>query len=365
MINSCVDAQDDDAEKGRETVKNTESPYKRGPVGSNTNDEEAGSLSKVELLATTAKTDKAAEIAKEVDPELAAITEIAKTLDEDESDDMDDLEELALLAFAEFISSYLLIIVTMGAELAMGNYDVLGVGFVNGLGEMAIIFACSNLKADFNPAVTISFYITGNCDGLHAIIKMIFSCIGGIAGGTTLTCMFSKKTDMTKHFACLHIQDDFPYHSAFITEAICTFMIIFVIFQTAADACEKAEGALLAQTLSSPIAVGFVIVVGVIITLPVTGGGLNPMRALATAIPGAYRQDPDYVWDNFELFIFAPMVGGIMVGVFQKYFMLPVRDRYKYVDFLSKHSLTDNMIKTGSAIKRASSFTAPWKKHKH
>lgn len=268
--------------------------------------------------------------------ESSLVIKKAKENSDDEEDDIDDFTELCLLAIAEFMSSAILMILSMGGEMSIGYDNVFGIAFVNGLGEMACIYGFTELKADFNPAVTLTFLITGDCDVIHAAVKIIFQLLGGLFGCLLLFFMYDEKADKTHHFAALKIGKDATYESAWCAEILLSYIVFFIIFQTAESNGEPGEA--LAATLSSPLAVGFSVVSCVGVAFPLTGASLNPMRALSTAVLGSLREGG--LFKDMEVFFFGPIVAGIIVGFQERYIMHKLRALYAQVDFHSSTAMT-------------------------
>ncbi len=93
---------------------------------------------------------------------------------------------------------------------------------------------------------------------------------------------------------------------AFIVEILITFILVFVVISVATD--ERAPAAIAA------IAVGFALAVGVFIAGPVTGGAVNPARALG---PMLVAGDFTSVW----LYILGPIIGGVLGALLYDRFM--------------------------------------------
>jgi len=87
---------------------------------------------------------------------------------------------------------------------------------------------------------------------------------------------------------------------AFIVEVLITFILVFVVMAVATD--DRAPAAI------APIAVGFALAVGVFIAGPVTGGAVNPVRALGPMIVAG---DLTSAW----LYILGPIVGGVLAAL--------------------------------------------------
>jgi glycerol uptake facilitator-like aquaporin len=93
---------------------------------------------------------------------------------------------------------------------------------------------------------------------------------------------------------------------AFVVEILITFILVFVVMSVATD--QRAPAAI------APIAVGFALGVGVFIAGPVTGGAVNPARALGPMIVAG---DFTSVW----LYILGPIIGGVLAALLYDRFM--------------------------------------------
>ena len=83
---------------------------------------------------------------------------------------------------------------------------------------------------------------------------------------------------------------------ALLVEALETFILVFVVVAVATD--ERVEAAV------ASFAVGLALAAGIFIAGPLTGGAVNPARALGPMIAAG---DLSYVW----VYILGPLVGGV------------------------------------------------------
>lgn len=235
------------------------------------------------------------------------------------------------LAFlAEYLATFMLIFITMGGEIALGTDNALFVGIINGFGELAVIASFTHLKADFNPAYTFTFMITGDHETIEGFVRMVSQFLGGGTATFILSTIFTKENDESGNFACLKLGEGYSWNAGFLAEAILSAVVIFVIYQSAADLHEH-EFLRISTTLAAPTHVGFVMVVCIMMLVPITGGSLNPARAISTAIIGDYRYGSS-VWEHMEIFTLGPLVGSLLVGIYEKYFMAALRPYYNVWD---------------------------------
>lgn len=99
-------------------------------------------------------------------------------------------------------------------------------------------------------------------------------------------------------------QNKFNTTSAFFTEAILTFLFLFVIFATTSK---------WGNTTMAGLAIGLTLVLIHLVAIPITGTSVNPARSFGPAIfaGGAALSQ---LW----LFIAAPLTGGILAALFWK-----------------------------------------------
>jgi len=236
-----------------------------------------------------------------------------------------EFQKWSLIALAEFSATFMLIFVTMGGELAVGTMDAMTVGLINGLGELAVIASFVHLKADFNPAHTITFVITNDVAFWpESFIRIGFQLIGGITACAILAVIYPEDSDLTEYFACLKLGERTTWIGAFFAEVWCSAIVIYVIFQSASKDTEGLQQKISAS-LAIPNAVGFTMVVVITMLVPVTGGSLNPARAISTAVIGHFRYGSE-VWKHMEIFVLGPVIGSILVGVYVEFFLKRLRN---------------------------------------
>lgn len=235
------------------------------------------------------------------------------------TDSYTDIGAHMILTFVmEVVASFSLIFAVICCE-CLGSTDVLFVAFANGLAEMMTIYGYGGFACDFNPAVTISFLASGNCTIAEAAVKICAQFLGGMLAAISLLAVVTPEKDVTGRFSCLEVMPGATLGNIWIAETMATAMIVFVIYQTAASNfdCDNTK---LSATLAHPQAVAWTVMLGVSMTFPLDGSSVNPQRAFATAIAGSIR-GVDHIWHGMEAFIFAPILGGILVGLTERFFM--------------------------------------------
>jgi aquaporin Z len=205
----------------------------------------------------------------------------------------------------------------LGGQGGPSGVGFLGVAFALGLSVMVAIYAVGGISGGhFNPAVTLGLALGRRFAWRDVLGYIVAQLIGGLIASSLLYVIaifrpaLSDGTTFVQYLTSNgfasngygeHSPLGFELPAAIIMEVIATAILVWVIM----GATDKLNPAGFA-----PIAIGFTLVMLNIIAVPVSGGGFNPARSIATAIyggPAALSQ----VW----VFIVFPIVGGLIAGV--------------------------------------------------
>jgi aquaporin Z len=91
---------------------------------------------------------------------------------------------------------------------------------------------------------------------------------------------------------------------SFILEVIITFILMFVILRVATGAKE--------QGLYAGIAIGSVVLTGIIFAGPISGGSMNPVRSLGPALAGNHVE---HLW----VYFIAPPAGASLAVIASRF----------------------------------------------
>lgn len=214
---------------------------------------------------------------------------------------------------AEFIGTFWLVLGGCGsAVLAAGVPDVgigyLGVSLAFGLTVVTMAYAIGHISGcHLNPAVTMGLWAGGRFDGKDIPLYVISQVLGATAAAFTLYVIATGKGDYslaTNGLAANGYDAASPGKYAmatgFLVELLMTFFFVFVIMG-ATDGRAPAGFA--------PLAIGLMLVLIHLISIPVTNTSVNPARSTGPAIIVggiALKQ----LW----LFWVAPILGGMLGG---------------------------------------------------
>ena len=186
---------------------------------------------------------------------------------------------------------------TVGAKVAGPVYDSLATPLAFGIALLAVVAAIGHVSgAHVNPAVTLGLAATGKFPWRYVSAYLIAQLVGALLGALgTWVAFGSPGRDQAALAATVPAEGVGPLQ-ALVLEAIVTFILVFVVISVATD--DRVPGAV------APIAVGAALAVGVFVAGPVTGGAVNPVRALGPMLVAGSFTD-------WWVYLLGPIVGGV------------------------------------------------------
>lgn len=214
---------------------------------------------------------------------------------------------------AELVGSFFLIYAgtataaaaTLGKKIGGAPPNSLAIALAFGLVLIAMVAALGQASgAHFNAAVTLGLAITGKFPWSYVPTYLIAQIVGATAGAAATWATFGDPARTTASLGATLPADGVGDGRVFIVEALITFLLVFVIVAVATD--ER-----IPASLAAP-AIGFALVVAVLIGGGITGGAVNPDRAIGPAIMSGNYQS---LW----VYIIATLTGGIAAALVHKY----------------------------------------------
>ncbi|MGH2728458.1 MAG: MIP family channel protein [Actinomycetota bacterium] len=210
---------------------------------------------------------------------------------------------------AEFVGAFALIFIGAGSVVTslLGASNLVGVALAHGLVIAVMVSAVGHVSGGhFNPAVTISAWITQKIKASDAIGYVIAQLAGGAAGAFLLKAALGASLVDNPQVdygvpKVLTGQVSISSGKAVLIEAVLTFFLVWVIFATAVDP----EGAF---NKVAGLAIGFTITLDILFGGPFTGAAMNPARHFGPALASGF-------WDNWWVYWVGPIAGGIVAAV--------------------------------------------------
>jgi aquaporin Z len=222
---------------------------------------------------------------------------------------------------AEFIGTFWLVLGGCGSAVLAAAFPNLGIGFLGvalafGLTLLTMAFAIGHISGcHINPAVTVGLVAGGRFPARELIPYAIAQVLGGIVAAAVLYLIASGHAgfDVSAGFASngygVHSPGGYSLLSCLVTEVVMTFMFLLVILGSTDDRAPKGF---------APIAIGLMLTLIHLISIPVTNTSVNPARSTGPAL---------FVggWALGQLWLFwlAPIVGAALAGLVYRWFEAP------------------------------------------
>ncbi len=193
----------------------------------------------------------------------------------------------------------------LGKATAGSPPDSLAVALAFGLVLAALVGALGQVSgAHLNGAVTLGLAVAGKFPWRYVPAYLLFQLAGAIAGAGATWATFGSVVRDQAHLGATVPADGVTDARAFVVEALITFLLVFVVMAVATDSRVPAA-------LAAP-SIGFALVAAVLIGGGITGGAVNPDRALGPAImSGTYTS----LW----VYVLADILGGIVAALLYTY----------------------------------------------
>lgn len=216
---------------------------------------------------------------------------------------------------AEFFGTFWLVLGGCGSAVLAAAFPGLGIGFVGvslafGLTVLTGVYALGHISGGhFNPAVSFGLWAGGRFGAKDLLPYIVAQVVGAIVAGAVLYVIASGKAGFELGgFASNGYGDLSPggysMIAALVCEVVMTFMFLLVILG-ATDTRAPAGFA--------GLAIGLMLTLIHLISIPVTNTSVNPARSTGVALFAGGGYVPQ-LW----LFWVAPIVGAILAGVVYK-----------------------------------------------
>jgi MIP family channel proteins len=212
--------------------------------------------------------------------------------------------------FAEFIAMILFVVIGCGSAMGSAGEPgwVLQVALSFGFAISSLAYAIGHYSGgQINCAVTFGLLLSGNISVIQAVFNIIAQILGAIIGAFFLTLICPQEMDKTKGIGSNYVQEGYSVVNALCGEAIMTFLLMFVVLETAINPATHENRAL------ACLAIGLAVFLAHSVLIPMTGCSINPTRSLGPAVVSnfLYRQKTGEYRAIQDLWIFfaAPLGG--------------------------------------------------------
>jgi MIP family channel proteins len=210
----------------------------------------------------------------------------------------------------ELIGTFILVFVGCSVAVAAGldrpiagpAYNSLAVALAFGLALAAVVGAIGHVSGGHvNPAVTIGQAVIGKFPWKQVPVWVGAQLLGAILAALAVWLCFGDPARDDANLGATALADGVSVGRGLLIEALITFVLVFVVGLVAGDPRVPSAPA-------ASLVVGFALAAGVFVGGPLTGGGVNPARALGPMIVSGELGD-------FWLYIVGPLIGGVAGAV--------------------------------------------------
>ncbi|HEX7004557.1 MAG TPA: aquaporin [Trueperaceae bacterium] len=200
---------------------------------------------------------------------------------------------------AEAIGTFTLVFIGVGA--IANDASLLGVAFAHGLAIAVMVAATAAISGGhLNPAVTVGLLVTGRIGVGDAVSYVVSQLVGAtVAAGLLLLTL--KDQVLPIAVGTPTPGPELVAAQVFVIEAVLTFLLMFVIFGTAAVRAEPAVGGLF---------IGLTVTLDILMGGPLTGAAMNPARHFGPALFAG----PEYLAQSW-IYWLAPFAGSVAASL--------------------------------------------------
>uniref|UniRef100_A0A7S1RGC2 Aquaporin n=1 Tax=Alexandrium catenella TaxID=2925 RepID=A0A7S1RGC2_ALECA len=184
---------------------------------------------------------------------------------------------------AEFIAMTLFVFFGCGSAMSIAKEPssawVLQVSLTFGLAITVLAYTVGHYSgAQINCAVTLGLVIYGHIGVLQGFLNFLGQMVGSVLGAMMLKAMYPHAQDKTSSLGTNSVSPDWTSMGALIGEFMGTFLLMYVVFETAVNSMAAANAAL------APLAIGLSVFLAHSVLIPIDGCSINPTRSFGPAL---------------------------------------------------------------------------------
>ena len=208
---------------------------------------------------------------------------------------------------AEFVGAFTLIFIGVGAVIHLSGVPggVVGIAIAHGLAIATMVSAMGHISGGhFNPAVTAGVWIAQRISTSEALQYIVAQLAGAAAAALLLRASLPRNL-----WEPVLLGTPTPVQvsngQAVLIEAVLTFFLVWVVFATAVDP-EGAFGKI------AGLAIGFVILMDILMGGPFTGAAMNPARAFGPSL--VFNNGQFWKGTAWWAYWIGPVAGGVVAS---------------------------------------------------
>jgi MIP family channel proteins len=207
-------------------------------------------------------------------------------------------------SFVELVGTFALVLIGAGTIMSLGpqvDAGTLEVSLATGLTIAVMVTAVGHISGGhFNPAITFGFMLTRRMSALLGVAYWGAQLLGSVLAALLLRWIFPAANRDAANLGAPSVHT-IDIGAALVVEAVITFFLVWVVFAVTTDKRNAYTGV-------AGLAIGFVIVFGMLFAYPLTGGAFNPARAFGPELISR-------TWSDAWIYYVGPLAGGAIAAL--------------------------------------------------
>ncbi|KAL3687073.1 hypothetical protein R1sor_013382 [Riccia sorocarpa] len=236
-------------------------------------------------------------------------------------------------AIVEFVATLLFVYVGVGAAIGNGRthpdgVGTLGVAWSFGATILVLVYCTAGVSGGhINPAVTLGLLFGRKLSVNRALIYIVAQILGAICGAGFVKA-FQKTRFQVEGGGTNFVAEGITIGAGLGAEILGTFTLVYVVY-SATDPKLKARDSHV--PLLAPLPIGFAVFVVHLVTIPITGCGINPARSFGAAVIWNH----DKAWDDQWIFWVGPFIGASLAAIYHQHVIRVLPDKHFLLPTLS------------------------------
>ena len=237
---------------------------------------------------------------------------------------------------SELLAQFLFVFICTGCATGVAGVDgwIQQVALTFGLTITVLAYTIGGRSGGhINGAVTVGLLASGNIKAPNgstalrdaapqALANIVAQLIGSTMAAGALSCVVDAKADLTGGLGANGVSANYTQGEAFFGEIIMTFVLMYVVLETACNPKNKGNIVL------APVAIGFAVYLGHVVLIPIDGCSINPTRSFGPAVVASMQGrkrcaegdscDAPSRWVDWWVWTFGPTLGALIAVGYYK-----------------------------------------------
>ena len=210
------------------------------------------------------------------------------------------IDPLMRKALAEVVGTFSFFFIGIGAAVAGG--DLLVVAAAHGVMLAIMISVLGGISGGhFNPAVSFGLFIGKHIDARTLGYYWVAQLVGAILAAVAIKIVFPSSIADAAHLGAPDLSPNISFIAGVILELILTFFLVMSVYGTAVDP---------RHPQIAGFGIGLTVFVDILAGGPLSGGVMNPARALGPELVSGY-----FGGSHFLVYWIGPLLGGALAGL--------------------------------------------------